>query len=109
MLKKYFTSALGADGGAGVRAGRLLRSLVTFRHLNLFSKWPFRNPFDFIFCRNVMIYFDQPTREQLVTRYHEALAPGGYLFIGHSESLSGIKHSFEYVLPTIYRKALSGR
>ena len=104
LQKKYFDSVVGERGKPGLQAGDALRSMVTFRHLNLFSPWPFKHLFDFIFCRNVMIYFDRPTQEQLIERYHQVLAPGGYLFIGHSESLSGIKHSFEYVLPTIYRK-----
>ena len=51
-----------------------------------------------------MIYFDRPTQEGLINRYYDNLAPGGYLFIGHSESLSGVKHQFEYVKPTIYLK-----
>jgi len=104
LRRKYFDDAVDERGKSGVQAKDILRSLVTFRHLNLFSRWPFKNPFDFVFCRNVMIYFDRPTQEQLIERYHQALAPGGYLFIGHSESLSGVKHAFEYVLPTIYRK-----
>ena len=59
-------------------------------------------PFDAIFCRNVMIYFDKPTQEQLVGRFYELLAPGGYLFIGHSESLTGVSHLFRYVQPAVY-------
>ena len=68
-------------------------------------RWPIRVPLDFIFCRNVMIYFDKPTQECLVNRYWDQLDIGGALFTGHSESLTGIKHKFEYVQPTIYRKA----
>jgi chemotaxis protein methyltransferase CheR len=82
-----------------------VRRLVHFRHLNLMEAWPFRGPFDFIFCRNVMIYFDKPTQENLVNRYHEVLRPGGLLFTGHSESLTGVEHPFQYVQPTIYLKA----
>lgn len=81
-----------------------LRSILTFKYLNLMDPWPFRGPFDFIFCRNVMIYFDKPTQEKLVQRFHDVLDDGGLFFTGHSESLTGIRHSFRYIQPTIYRK-----
>lgn len=86
-------------------ASPLLRQIIRFRHLNLIDSWPFRGPFDFILCRNVMIYFDRPTQEKLVNRFWEVLAPGGLLITGHSESLSGIGHRFRQVRPTIYHKA----
>jgi chemotaxis protein methyltransferase CheR len=79
-----------------------LRKIISFRHLNLMDRWPFTGPFDFIFCRNVMIYFDKPTQQRLVQRFKGALAPGGMLFTGHSESLTGISHGLSYVQPTIY-------
>lgn len=81
-----------------------LRRMIRFRHLNLMDAWPFQGPFDFIFCRNVMIYFDKPTQEKLVNRYFEVLQPGGLLFTGHSESLTGVNHRFGYVRPTIYAR-----
>lgn len=81
-----------------------LREMIAFNRLNLMEKWPFSGPFDFIFCRNVMIYFDKPTQERLVNRYYDCLEPGGLLFTGHSESLTGISHRFKYVEPTIYGK-----
>jgi chemotaxis protein methyltransferase CheR len=81
-----------------------LRSMISFNHLNLIERWPFSGPFDFIFCRNVMIYFDKPTQQALVERYHSVLAPGGLLFTGHSESLTNIRHDFTLVRPTIYKK-----
>jgi chemotaxis protein methyltransferase CheR len=81
-----------------------IKDMIAFRHLNLMDDWPFRGPFDVIFCRNVMIYFDKPTQENLVNRFHDVLSPGGLLFTGHSESLTGVKHRFEYVRPTIYRR-----
>lgn len=81
-----------------------LRRHIAFRYLNLMEPWPFRGPMDFIFCRNVMIYFDKPTQQKLIDRFWEILAPGGILFTGHSESLTGIRHRFTYIQPTIYRK-----
>ena len=81
-----------------------VKDLVQFAALNLMGPWPMRGPFDVIFCRNVMIYFDRPTQEQLVQRFYSLLLPGGYFFISHSESLSGVKHSFNYVQPAVYRR-----
>jgi len=82
-----------------------LRSVVLFRYLNLMQEWPVKGPLDFIFCRNVMIYFDKPTQGRLINRFYDLLASGGVLFTGHSESLTGIEHRFKYVQPTIYTKA----
>jgi chemotaxis protein methyltransferase CheR len=81
-----------------------LRRLIQFARLNLMGEWPMRGTFDVIFCRNVMIYFDKPIREQLVNRFWKLLNPGGYLFVGHSESLAGSQHKFCYVEPSIYMK-----
>jgi chemotaxis protein methyltransferase CheR len=94
-----------AGGPATVIAGPGLRRRIAFRRLNLMDPWPFRGPFDFVFCRNVMIYFDKPTQAALVDRFHQVLAPGGLLFTGHSESLTGVRHRFEFVRTTIYRKS----
>ena len=83
----------------------VVRDVVQFAYLNLIEPWPFNGPFDFIFCRNVMIYFDKPTQQRLVNRFYDLLDAGGMLFTGHSESLAGIVHKFRYVQPTIYVKA----
>jgi chemotaxis protein methyltransferase CheR len=109
MLRQFFTleprGKQQADKTKLYRVGPALRSLLTFRRLNLMDEpWPFNGRFDFIFCRNVMIYFDKPTQQKLVQRYWDALEPGGLLFTGHSESLTGIQHKFRYVEPTIYAK-----
>ncbi len=82
-----------------------LRNLVHFARLNLMDSWPMRGPFDVIFCRNVMIYFDKPTQGWLVGRFRDLLGADGTLFLGHSESLTGICHQFKYVQPTVYKKA----
>jgi chemotaxis protein methyltransferase CheR len=81
-----------------------LRELVSVQPLNLLHDWPMRGPFDAIFCRNVVIYFDQPTKHRLFSRYAALLPTGGYLFLGHSESLHGISGEFEPVGRTAYRK-----
>ncbi len=104
LVKKYLGNVQDAKGRPAYQMHERLRRMITFRHLNLFSDWPFKNKFSYIFCRNVMIYFDRPTQESLINRYFDILEPGGYLFIGHSESLSGVNHRFEYVRPTIYMR-----
>ena len=80
-----------------------IRQIVTFRRLNLKDSYPFKGPFDFVFCRNVMIYFDKKTQEELVNKMAGFLAPGGYMFVGHSESLTGLAHKLTYVRPAVYR------
>lgn len=77
---------------------------ITFKQLNLLHNWPMKGPFDIIFCRNVVIYFDQKTQRELFARYHKMLAPGGYLFIGHSENLSRVSNDFDSLGRTIYQK-----
>lgn len=82
-----------------------VRREVTFRRHNLMSeRFPGRKPFDVIFCRNVMIYFDQATRQQLINRFHERLRTGGYLFTGHSETLGFRDCPLRYIRPAVYRK-----
>ena len=100
LLREHFM--LVADGAWVAAPG--MRAMVRFAQLNLMDTWPMRGPFHAIFCRNVMIYFDKPTQERLVSRFHGLLAPGGYLFVGHAESLSAIAHDFGYVRPAVYRK-----
>ena len=99
-LRKYFKK----DGATGqYEVSQELRGNVIFRTFNLMEPIRFRLKFDVIFCRNVMIYFDQPTRDALVRRFWEAMNPGGYLFISHSESL-GQTPLFQLTAPSIYRK-----
>ncbi len=82
-----------------------LTALVRFRQLNLMAQWPFQGKFNVVFCRNVMIYFDRATQKELVNKFYDAILPGGYFFVGHSESLSSIKHGFKYIKPAVYRKS----
>ncbi len=82
-----------------------IRKMVEFRRLNLIEDYFHWNRFPVIFCRNVMIYFDSVTRRTVVTRMLKWLEPGGYLFVGHSESLASGKFPLEYVRPAVYRKS----
>jgi chemotaxis protein methyltransferase CheR len=79
-------------------------AMVEFRRINLVEPFPDIGKFALIFCRNVMIYFSHQTQEQLVNRLAGCLEPGGYLFVGHSETLTGVQHDLEHVQPAIYRK-----
>ena len=79
-----------------------LAAMVRFARLNLMHEWPMRGRFDLIVCRNVMIYFDAPVRQRLIERFWERTTAGGYLFVGHSESLGALSHGFRYVRPAIY-------
>jgi len=81
-----------------------IRSMVRLARLNLMDHWPMKGPFDVIFCRNVMIYFDKPTQAKLVNRFWDLLAPGGLLLVGHSESLTTFPHKFHYAQPAVYVK-----
>jgi chemotaxis protein methyltransferase CheR len=86
-----------------------IRALIRFSPLNLMAQWPFRGPFDVVFCRNVVIYFDAATQAALWPRFHDVLGPEGILFIGHSERLDpGSARGFASIGVTSYRKRNSG-
>jgi chemotaxis protein methyltransferase CheR len=85
-----------------------LAARVEFARLNLIEPFPARAPFHVIFCRNVMMYFDKLTQQGIVQRLAQCLERGGYLFVGHSESLTGIEHDLEYVRPATYRNRSAG-
>ena len=88
-----------------VRIAPAVRSAVQFRRLNLMEEaFSFSEPLDAIFCRNVIIYFDRPTQEQLIDRFCRVLRPNGYLFLGHSESIHGFSLPLRRVVSTVYRK-----
>jgi len=104
-LRKYLLR--GSDRSEGwFRVKPAIRGMVEFRRLNLMEPFRPAQPFHAIFCRNVMIYFDKETQGQLVNRFASCLEPGGYLLIGHSESLTGLKHPYSYVKPAVYRRPL---
>jgi chemotaxis protein methyltransferase CheR len=100
-FRKRFVTEL-ADGRSQMNDD--LYSLITFSPLNLLQKWPMKGPFDVIFCRNVVIYFDKPTQRKLFDRYAEMLKPDGWLFVGHSESLLNVTDRFNLVGRTTYRR-----
>jgi chemotaxis protein methyltransferase CheR len=87
-----------------VKVKEKVSKYIHFKRLNLLENWPMSGPFDVIFCRNVVIYFDKPTQKILFNRYADMLSIGGYLFIGHSENLNGVSNRFENIGHTIYRK-----
>lgn len=102
--REFFKPVSGDQTKENVAVDRAIRSLVTFRRLNLMETWPFKGIFDGIFCRNVMIYFDGPTKAKLIERFTEKLKPGGFLYIGHSESLNGLHPGLTLIGRTIYRR-----
>jgi chemotaxis protein methyltransferase CheR len=104
-LKKFFLKGTGPNEGM-CKVSDKLRDLITFRQLNLLDpSWPMREVYEAIFCRNVMIYFDEPTKERLLDRLADQLVVGGHLYIGHSERFIGrAADKFTSIGQTIYRK-----
>lgn len=104
-LKHRYLTDVQRDGQPYMQVVPELRRLIRFARFNLMSPtFPFRAGFNVVFCRNLMINFDRPTQEALVNKYAAHLCDGGYLMIGHSESLNGMNHPLTYVEPTVYRK-----
>lgn len=104
MVRRHFLRGKGEQAGK-LKVQKRLAEMIVFRRINLIAPaFPIKTPLDVIFCRNVMIYFDRPTQVALLRKFFRYLRPGGFLFIGHSESLQWIEHQFTYVKPTIYQK-----
>lgn len=102
LLKEFMLQGVGPREGT-MRAGTALRALVRFQQLNLNDAlWPPLGEFDFVFCRNVLIYFDAASKAQVVARLIDRLAPGGLFFIGHAETLGGVTDRVRCILPTVY-------
>jgi len=105
-LSRYFVAEHGPP--KSYRVCPQLRAQVEFRRINLVERFSWPRRFPVVFCRNVMIYFDRQTQERVVDRLADCLEPGGYLFVGHAESLTRVSHSLEYVRPAVYRKSQKG-
>lgn len=106
LKKKYLLRSKDKSNGL-VRIVPELRRMVRFRRLNFIEEdFGFREKMHVIFCRNVIIYFDKPTQERLINKFTRHLIPGGYVFMGHSETLHGMDVPLVQVIPTIYRKPL---
>jgi len=103
QLHRWFLKGSGGQAGK-VKVKPELRSHIDFQQVNLMADWPIDGPLDFIFCRNVMIYFDQETQKRLLARMAELLRPEAYLFIGHSESIAKLTDRFRLVGKTIYQR-----
>jgi chemotaxis protein methyltransferase CheR len=104
LLRKYFQRGRGKWQGH-YRVKPFVRNAIEFKRFNLMDPFPFKERFHIIFCRNVMIYFDREFQQKLVNKFYDGLVDHGYLFIGHSESLMGTTHKFQYVKPTIYSRS----
>jgi chemotaxis protein methyltransferase CheR len=105
MVKRFFLKGSGSQAGFA-RVRPELRDMITFRQINLLdSTWPIRGPFDAIFCRNVMIYFDKPTQHKILERFAPMLHPDGLLFAGHSESFYHAADLFKLRGKTVYELA----
>ena len=104
LLLHYFTEEI--EGNKKYYCVKdILKKLIVFKRLNLFqTPYPMRGPIDIVFCRNVMIYFDNSTKERLVSEIYRLLKPGGYLMLGHAENLTLIKHNFKYIKPSVFMK-----
>nr|QIV52818.1 chemotaxis protein methyltransferase [uncultured bacterium] len=103
QIRKYFQRGYDSQEGY-FRIKHHIKEMIDFKRFNLVSTFDFGEYFDLIFCRNVMIYFNKETRKQLIDKFYNSLKQGGYLFVGHAESLTGIDHRFKYVQPSVYRK-----
>jgi len=103
MKKKYFQ--IGTKSAEGyVKVRDEIRNKVQYKKINLVEPLMIKKQYDFIFCRNVMIYFDKNVKTKVVNLLYDCLKPGSYFFVGHSESLNGLQHKFSYVKPAIYFK-----
>lgn len=101
-VRSWFRDVAGRPGL--LAASDELKSLITFKQLNLLDPWPVKGPFDVIFCRNVVIYFDKATQRGLFDRMADLQEPGGWLFIGHSENLLNVTRRYKLVGRTVYRR-----
>lgn len=104
FMERFFMKGVGQNSGFA-KVKKEVSDLIEFSQLNLMNTWPFDAPIDVIFCRNVVIYFDQDTQKKLFSRFSDALADDGRLFVGHSEALYKVTDRFDLLGKTVYRKA----
>ena len=105
LLRRHFERGMGEQAGLA-RVSATLRKPITYKQINLLEQGPGGQPFDVIFCRNVMIYFESDVQQRVVAMLERHLAPGGYLFVSHSESLNSVQHGLKWIAPAAYRKPL---
>lgn len=104
IMRKYMNS-IELKGEKYLQINTSIKEIIKFRSFNLVKfPYPIKGPLDIIFCRNVMIYFDTPTRAKIVKEFERILAPGGYLFLSHSENLIGINHTLSKISPSVFKK-----
>ncbi len=104
LVRRHFLRSADAKADL-VKVKPHLANMIVFKRINLMEeRYPIKGLLDIIFCRNVMIYFDRPTQDRVLSRFSQYLKPGGYLFLGHAESMPEITPEFQYIAPTIYRR-----
>jgi chemotaxis protein methyltransferase CheR len=106
LLRRHFERGLGAQTGQA-RVAAHVRRPIEYRQLNFLEASDLGERFEVIFCRNVMIYFDRDVQQRVVALLERHLAPGGYLFISHSESLNGTTHGLRWVAPAVYQRPIA--
>ena len=105
VVKRWFVKSATQPGK--VRVKPELQELIYFRQLNLLKPWPMKGPIDIVFCRNVIIYFDMPTKQKLMARYADILSDGGHLFLGHSEAMNNMSTQFHLCGKSVYTRQAS--
>ncbi|MDH5471412.1 MAG: protein-glutamate O-methyltransferase CheR [Gammaproteobacteria bacterium] len=103
VKRRWFFRGKGSNHG-NVRVSPELQNIIEFKQVNLMHEWPIKTKFHLIFCRNVVIYFDKPTKIKLLNRYADQLVEGGYMILGHSESIQGMSDRFVTIGKTVYKK-----
>lgn len=103
LLHRYFLKGVGSQDGY-IRVKEGLRRMVSFKRFNLLTDRLPDHPFDVIFCRNALIYFDRSVKEEVINKLYRALKPSGYFIVGGAESLTNMRHPYCYVAPSVYRK-----
>ncbi len=107
LLKRWFRKGVGVNAGK-VKVRPVLQEIIEFKAHNLLGPWLWNVPFEVVFCRNVMIYFEKAVQRSLLERFWQVLVPGGLLFLGHAETVSGLSDRFRSVGRTVFEKVVGG-